>query len=50
MSVKIKKCTCKHEFQDKEHGKGNRVMNLTTKTVGGILPVYRCTVCGRETT
>lgn len=32
-------CTCKHEYQDKEYGKGNRVHNSCAKG-------YRCTVCG----
>lgn len=37
----IKKCLCKHEYQDKEHGKGKRVFN---KMATGN---YRCTVCGK---
>ena len=37
-----KKCNCKHEQQDKLHGKNNRVMN--EKFNGK----YRCTVCGKE--
>ena len=40
----IKKCTCKHEGQDKLHGAGNRVFNLTQKG-GGTVKVHRCTVC-----
>jgi hypothetical protein len=39
--TKIKKCECKHDYQDKKYGKGNRVMN---STVDG----WRCTVCGKE--
>ncbi|UAW01145.1 hypothetical protein [Vibrio phage PhiImVa-1] len=35
------KCSCKHAFQDKEHGKGIRVANVGVK-------VYTCTVCGKE--
>lgn len=31
-------CTCKHTFQDKEYGKGNRVGNSCNAG-------YRCTVC-----
>ena len=38
----IHPCTCKHEHQDRIHGKGNRVMNLTTKAN------VRCTVCKAE--
>ena len=37
----IKKCTCKHAFQDKRYGKKNRSMNKTDKGE------YRCTVCER---
>ena len=36
----IKKCTCKHEFQDKVYGKGMRVHNKSDKD-----PVCYCTVC-----
>ena len=38
----IKKCDCKHEYQDRKHGKGNRVMNKTANDN------YRCTVCKKE--
>ncbi len=42
---KILKCSCKHEYQDKKYGKGNRVHNaLASKS--GRLQEYRCTVCG----
>lgn len=41
----IIKCSCEHEWMDKTYGKGQRVMNKTTK-----LDIYRCTVCGKETT
>lgn len=37
----VKKCTCKHEYQDKKYGKNNRVFNVTVKG-------YRCTVCGKD--
>ena len=37
----IKTCTCKHAFQDKEHGPNQRVHNKTTKGL-------RCSVCGNE--
>ena len=39
----ILNCTCEHESQDKIHGKGRRVHNLTGKYR------HRCTVCGNET-
>ena len=36
----IKKCTCKHAYQDVRYGKGKRVHN-ERKTPG----TYKCTVC-----
>lgn len=36
----IAPCTCKHDFQDKEYGKGQR---YHVKTRAG----KKCTVCGR---
>ena len=39
----IMKCSCKNDFQDKEHGKGERVFNETTKG-------FRCTVCQKDIT
>ena len=38
----IKKCVCKHAYQDEKYGQGNRVVN-ELKTSG-----YRCTVCGKD--
>lgn len=35
----IMKCNCKHDYQDKKHGYGNRVHNETGSGQG------RCTVC-----
>jgi len=35
-------CTCKHEGQDKLHGKGNRVHN---PHVNNMVLYGRCTVC-----
>jgi LSD1 subclass zinc finger protein len=40
----IKKCSCKHEFQDSEHGLNMRVMNSCR---GGT--DVRCTVCNSTT-
>lgn len=38
----IMKCTCDHEFQDKQYGAGNRVHTKLAK----VNPCqYRCTVC-----
>lgn len=41
-SVRIKKCNCKHRYQDIKYGKGMRVCNQTRE--GN----YRCTVCKAE--
>lgn len=38
----IKTCKCKHEYQDKVYGKGNRVHNPGPKSI-------TCTVCGNKT-
>lgn len=40
----VKKCTCRHEFQDSEHGLNMRVMNSCR---GGT--DVRCTVCNSTT-
>ena len=40
--VRIKKCTCESQYQDKKYGKDNRVHNITVKDKN------RCTVCGKE--
>jgi len=40
-------CTCKHEFQDKEHGKGRRVANKTSGSKDSTKA--KCTVCGKVT-
>lgn len=42
MAAEIKKCSCKHEVQDKLYGKGMRVMNPTQKKE------WRCTACGAQ--
>lgn len=43
-SKMVMKCTCKHEYQDKKYGKGNRVHNNVNKGKAGA----KCTVCGSE--
>jgi hypothetical protein len=43
--TKVIKCTCKHEFQDMQYGKNQRVCNSLAKNNGKING-YRCTVCG----
>ena len=42
----ILKCSCKHEWQDKEYGPGMRVHNLARKGYNGRAG-WRCTVCER---
>lgn len=44
MAVKIMKCSCISEFQDKEYGKGNRVFN----SCGDDATRFRCATCGKE--
>ena len=39
----IRRCDCKHEFQDKTYGKNKRVMSILAGNKG-----YRCTVCSKE--
>ena len=42
-------CDCKHEAQDRLHGKGMRVKNPTAKSGLGPNQVeVRCTVCKKE--
>ena len=43
--VVIKPCTCKHEFQDKRYGQGQRVFNICINPKDGNA---RCTVCGKK--
>jgi len=43
MSTIVLNCSCQHEFQDKEYGKGRRLFSLKIK--GG---KAKCTVCGKE--
>ena len=45
MPVKVLKCTCSHNYQDKRYGKNMRVHNQTDKDHGN---VWRCTVCKQE--
>ncbi len=42
-SVSILKCSCKHPYQDKKYGEGNRVHNPCQGKNNG---KYRCTSCG----
>lgn len=41
----IGNCSCKHDIQDKLHGKGRRVLN-ETQSGSGSQTGTRCTVCG----
>ena len=40
----IKRCTCKHAYQDKRYGRGKRVHNVGEGNKGNVPEV--CTVCG----
>lgn len=51
MPIKIVQCDCRHEYQDKTYGPGNRVHNIAEK-IGpsrtgdkGKVRSLRCTVC-----
>jgi len=37
----LKKCTCKHKYQDKKYGKKMRIHNECNQQNG----VWRCTIC-----
>lgn len=43
-ATKVFPCTCKHEFQDKEYGKGMRLHNLSESSKK---KEAHCTVCGK---
>ena len=46
-STKTLACSCVSDFQDKQYGAGNRIMNRCKKADPGSKTVtYRCTVCG----
>lgn len=47
MKTIVIKCSCKHDFQDKEFGQGNRLHN---ECGGKKINTYRCTVCRTEKT
>lgn len=40
---KLIKCTCKHDFQDKQYGKQQRLANINEKEDSAT-----CTVCGNK--
>lgn len=41
-TTEVKKCSCKHEGQDKIYGNGNRLFNQNSKKE------FMCTVCGSK--
>lgn len=41
---RVRPCTCEHEFQDREYGKGMRLHTEAKTTTPGVVK-YRCTVC-----
>lgn len=45
-SCKITSCDCKHEYQDKMYGRGQRVHNPCKRGTDSV--DYRCTVCGKK--
>lgn len=47
MGIVIAKCSCHHEFQDSEYGKGLRV-HSEFKVLNGKPTRLRCSVCARE--
>ncbi len=42
--VRIASCSCKHEFQDRTYGPGQRVFSIATKKKDG----DACSVCGKR--
>lgn len=44
--TKIVKCDCKSDFQDKEYGKSQRLMNQASAK-GSQPKRFRCTVCSK---
>lgn len=45
------KCTCKHQFNDAEHGQGVRIVTPVDKSRNPEtkkIQIVRCTVCGKE--
>jgi hypothetical protein len=41
--MEVRACTCKHEFQDRQYGKGTRAHTVNTKN-----KKVTCTVCGAQ--
>lgn len=44
--VIVSNCKCKHDYQDKRYGQGNRLFNIADKQKIGNSPALTCTVCG----
>lgn len=46
-TTQILDCQCKHDWQDRQYGRGKRLHNkiLNEKGIG---PQWRCTVCQKE--
>jgi hypothetical protein len=47
MECTVRKCTCKHEYQDKVYGQGLRLHN--PMAAKGKQTGVKCTVCGTAT-
>ena len=44
----IKKCSCKHKFQDKRYGIGMRVHNPAVSKIDKDKKAWVCTVCNKR--
>lgn len=47
MNTSVKRCDCRHSYQDEKYGKGMRVHNNKRKEQGKEQK-SSCTVCGKE--
>lgn len=45
-ATKVARCNCQHEFQDKQYGKGMRLMNVRDQQKHKNEMI--CTVCGAK--
>jgi len=45
-TTRVLPCTCVHEYQDKQYGKGNRLHNWARSALK--TGAWRCTVCKKE--
>lgn len=45
MPIKVVACDCRHEYQDRVYGPGQRVHNVAPKAGPNKSRALRCTVC-----